>query len=112
MRSDLGLHAADVLRRVDTIRNPTECPGVLRSLRHLNFREPILYMLRAAAERHSGAASQPGSQMKITLANAEAALDEVQRDTEKLHSQELRKVIAEYIETQREALKALRKKLH
>jgi hypothetical protein len=61
---------------------------------------------------YSGAASQPGSQMKITLANAEAALDEVQRDTDKLHSQELRKVIAEYIETQRAALKALRKKLH
>ena len=50
--------------------------------------------------------------MKITLANAEAALDEVQRDADKLHSQELRKAIAEYIETQREALKALRKKLH
>jgi len=50
--------------------------------------------------------------MKITLVNAEAALDEVQRDTDKLRSQELRKVIAEYIETQREALKALRKKLH
>lgn len=50
--------------------------------------------------------------MKITLANAEAALDEVQRDTDKLRSQELRKVIAEYIETQREALRALRKKLH
>jgi hypothetical protein len=50
--------------------------------------------------------------MKITLANAEAALDEVQRDTDKLHSQELRKAIAEYIETQREALKVLRKKLH
>ena len=79
---------------------------------HLNFRAPILYMMRAAAERHSGAASQPGSQMKITLANAEAALDEVQRDADKLHSQELRKAIAEYIETQRQALKALRKKLH
>jgi hypothetical protein len=50
--------------------------------------------------------------MKITLANAEAALDEVQRDTDKLHSQELRRVIADYIETQREALRALRKKLH
>lgn len=50
--------------------------------------------------------------MKVTLANAEAALDEVQRDTDKLHSQELRKAIADYIETQREALKALRKKLH
>ncbi|WP_194391920.1 hypothetical protein [Bradyrhizobium sp. CCBAU 51765] len=50
--------------------------------------------------------------MKITLANAEAALDEVQRDADKLHSRELRKVIAEYIAMQREALKALRKKLH
>jgi hypothetical protein len=50
--------------------------------------------------------------MKITLANAEAALDEVLRDTDKLHSRELRKAIAEYIETQREALKVLRKKLH
>ncbi|WP_162832049.1 hypothetical protein [Bradyrhizobium liaoningense] len=50
--------------------------------------------------------------MKITLANAEAALDEVQRDADKLHSRELRKAIAEYIAMQREALKALRKKLH
>ncbi|MBR0957194.1 hypothetical protein [Bradyrhizobium japonicum] len=50
--------------------------------------------------------------MKITLANAEAALDEVQRDAEKLHSRELRKAIADYIEIQREALRALRKKLH
>lgn len=98
--------------RFGVIRDPTECPGVLRSLRHLNFCGPIFYMLQAAAERHSGAASQPGSQMKITLANAEAALDEVQRDADKLHSQELRKAIAEYIETQREALKALRKRLH
>ncbi|MHC2621932.1 hypothetical protein ACVIW2_003964 [Bradyrhizobium huanghuaihaiense] len=50
--------------------------------------------------------------MKITLANAEAALDEVQRDADKLRSQELRKAIADYIEMQREALKAVRKKLH
>ncbi|MET4724404.1 hypothetical protein ABIF64_003423 [Bradyrhizobium japonicum] len=112
MRSDLGLHAADVLKRIGFIRDPTECPGVLRSLSHLNFCAPNLYMLRNVAERHSGTAPQPGSQMKITLANAEAALDEVQRDTDKLHSQELRKAIADYIETQREALKALRKKLH
>ena len=49
--------------------------------------------------------------MKITLAHAEAALDEV-RDSDKLHSEELRKAIANYIESQREALKALRKKLH
>ena len=112
MRSDLGLYAADILKRVNTIRDPTDRPGVLRSLRHLNFRAPVLYMMRAAAERHSGAASQPGSQMKITLANAEAALDEVQRDADKLLSRELRKAIAEYIDTQREALKAIRKKLH
>ena len=50
--------------------------------------------------------------MKITLAHAEAAPDEVQRDSDKLHSEELRKAIANYIESQREALKALRKKLH
>ena len=50
--------------------------------------------------------------MKITLANAEAVLDEVQRDADKLLSRELRKAIADYIETQREALKAVRKKLH
>jgi hypothetical protein len=50
--------------------------------------------------------------MKITLANADAALEEVQRDADKLDSQELRKVIADYIETQRAALKALRRKLH
>jgi hypothetical protein len=50
--------------------------------------------------------------MKITLANAEAALDEVQRDSDKLRSEELRKAISNYIESQREALKALRKKLH
>jgi hypothetical protein len=81
-------------------------------LSQLNFRRPNRYMLRAVAERHPGAASQPGSQMKITLANAEAALDEVQRDTDKLRSQELRKVIADYIEAQREVLKALRRKLH
>jgi len=47
--------------------------------------------------------------MKTTLANAEPALDEVQRDTDKLHSQELRKTIEQYIEAQKEALKALRR---
>ncbi|MGY4629766.1 hypothetical protein [Bradyrhizobium sp. USDA 4486] len=50
--------------------------------------------------------------MRITPTNAEATLDEVQRDADKLHSQELRKAIADHIETQRQALKALRKKLH
>ena len=50
--------------------------------------------------------------MKITLANAEAALDDVQRDADKLHSRELRKAIANYIETQREAIKAIRRKMN
>lgn len=50
--------------------------------------------------------------MKITLANAEAALDEVQRDADKLHSRELRRAIEKHIEAQREALKALRRKLN
>lgn len=50
--------------------------------------------------------------MKITLANAEAALDDVQRDTDKLHSRELRKAIADYIEMQRQAIKALRRKMN
>jgi len=50
--------------------------------------------------------------MKITLANAEAALDEVQRDTDKLRSRELRKAIGDYIEMQREAIKALRRKMN
>ncbi|MBJ7404497.1 MAG: hypothetical protein JHD07_14865 [Bradyrhizobium sp.] len=50
--------------------------------------------------------------MKITLANAEAALNEVQRDADKLLSHELRKIISEYIELQREQLKALRKMLN
>ena len=50
--------------------------------------------------------------MKTTLANAEAALDEVQRDAHKLHSQELRKAIEECIEAQRAAIKALRRKMN
>jgi hypothetical protein len=50
--------------------------------------------------------------MKITLANAEAALDDVRRDADQLHSRELRKAIAEYIEMQREAIKALRRKMN
>ncbi|MDH2343308.1 hypothetical protein QCM77_07435 [Bradyrhizobium sp. SSUT18] len=50
--------------------------------------------------------------MNITLANAEAALDDVQRDADKLRSRELRKAIAEYIETQRAAIKALRRKMN
>jgi len=50
--------------------------------------------------------------MKTTLANAEAALDEVQRDTDKLRSQGLRKAIAKYIEAQREQIKALRRMMN
>ncbi|MHC4044656.1 hypothetical protein [Bradyrhizobium sp. 23AC] len=50
--------------------------------------------------------------MKITLANAEAALDEVLRDTDKLRSRELRKAIAKYIEVQKEQIKALRRMMN
>ena len=50
--------------------------------------------------------------MKVTLANAEAAPDKLLLDADELHSQELRKAIAEYIELQRKALKALRRKLN
>ncbi|TWB49432.1 hypothetical protein [Bradyrhizobium sacchari] len=50
--------------------------------------------------------------MKTTLANAEAALDEVQRDTDKLRSRELRKAIEKYIEMQREQIKALRRMMN
>ncbi len=53
-----------------------------------------------------------GHAMKTTLANAEAAREEVPRGSDEFHSQELRKAIAEYIELQREALKALRRKLN
>ncbi|WP_275200149.1 hypothetical protein [Bradyrhizobium sp. CSA207] len=47
--------------------------------------------------------------MKTTLANAEAALNEVQRDTDKLSSRELREAIAKYIEMQKEQINALRR---
>ncbi|MBR0687556.1 hypothetical protein JQ594_16615 [Bradyrhizobium manausense] len=50
--------------------------------------------------------------MKITLANAEAALDEVRRDADKLHSRELRKAIEAYIEKQRAQIKALRRMMN
>ena len=52
--------------------------------------------------------------MKIALANAEleAIPDIALCDADKLHSRELRKAIAEYIETQREAVKARRRKLN
>ena len=110
MRSDLGLHAADVLKRVKIIRDPTECPGVLRSLRYLNFRTSVLYMLRAVAEQLSCFVTELA--MKTTLANAEAALDEVQRDAHKLRSQELREVIEKCIEEQRQQIKALRRMMN
>ena len=50
--------------------------------------------------------------MKTTLANAEAALDEVQRDARKLHSPELREAIEKYIEEQRAQIKALRRMMN
>lgn len=50
--------------------------------------------------------------MKTNLANAEAALDEVQRDTSKLHSRELRETIEKYVEKQREQIKALRRMMN
>lgn len=52
--------------------------------------------------------------MKTTPANtgAKAVRDIALRDADELHSRELRKAIAEYIEQQREAVKARRKKLH
>ncbi|WP_271614905.1 hypothetical protein [Bradyrhizobium sp. CCBAU 51627] len=50
--------------------------------------------------------------MKLALAKAEAALDQVQRDADKLHTQELRKAIEKYIEDQKEQVKALRRMLN
>ena len=50
--------------------------------------------------------------MKIALAKAEAALDQVQRDADKLHTQELRKAIEKYLEDQKEQIKALRRMLN
>lgn len=50
--------------------------------------------------------------MKTTLTKAEAALDEVQRDTRKLHSRELREIIEKYIEEQRQQIKALRRMMN
>jgi hypothetical protein len=47
--------------------------------------------------------------MKTTLANAEAALDEVQRDAYKLRSRELREAVEKCIEDQRKQIKALRR---
>ncbi len=110
MRGDLGLHTADVLK----------LPAILRSHRYHTELEPSQFPQPDPlyVPSHSQAASAfrsrfvTGLAMKITLANAEAALDEVQRDSDRLHSEELRKAIANYIEAQREALKALRKKLH
>jgi hypothetical protein len=59
-------------------------------------------MLRAATELA----------MKTTLAHAEAALDEVQRDTKRLHSRELREAIQKYIDEQRAQIKALRRMMN
>ena len=64
-------------------------------------------MLRAIAAQLSGLVTELA--MRTTLANAEAALDEVQRDTRRLHSRELREAIEKYIEEQREQIKALRR---
>ena len=52
--------------------------------------------------------------MKIALANveAEAIPDIALCDADRLHPRELRKALAEYIETQREAVKARRRKLN
>ncbi|WP_193374122.1 MULTISPECIES: hypothetical protein [Bradyrhizobium] len=50
--------------------------------------------------------------MKTALAYAEAALEEVQRDTDKLQSQELRAAIRKYIDAQREQIKALRRMIN
>ncbi|MDN3276468.1 hypothetical protein QWJ07_19565 [Frankia sp. RB7] len=67
-------------------------------------------MLRAIAEQLIGFVTE--LEMRTTLANAEAALDEVQRDTQRLHSRELRKTIEKYIEEQREQIKALRRMMN
>lgn len=45
----------------------------------------------------------------IRLADAEAILDEVERDAAELLSEELRKLVQQYVEEQRVALKVLRK---
>ena len=52
--------------------------------------------------------------MKMTLANAEAeAVPSVPlREADKLYSRELRKAIAEYIQMQKEAVEARRRKLN
>ncbi|MGL9621515.1 hypothetical protein QRQ56_26210 [Bradyrhizobium sp. U531] len=52
--------------------------------------------------------------MKTTIAKTEAKIvpDIALCDADKLHSHELRKAIAEYIELQKEAVKVLRGKLN
>ncbi|MET4803027.1 hypothetical protein ABIA96_005628 [Bradyrhizobium sp. LB11.1] len=67
-------------------------------------------MLRAVAEQLSCFLTELA--MNATLTNAEAALDEVQRDTRKLHSRELRETIEKYIEEQREQIKALHRMMN
>jgi len=79
-------------------------------LSHLNFRTAVFYMLRAVAKQPSCFVTELA--MKTTLANAEAALDEVQRDTRKLHSRELRETIEKYIEEQRAQIKVLRRMMN
>ena len=50
--------------------------------------------------------------MKTDLADAESALNDVQRKTDKLHSRELREAIEKYIAAQREQIKALRRMMN
>ncbi|WP_167772146.1 hypothetical protein [Bradyrhizobium frederickii] len=50
--------------------------------------------------------------MKITLANAEAALHDVLSDADQLHSRELRAALEKYVAALREQIKTLRKMLN
>jgi len=50
--------------------------------------------------------------MKIMLPNAVATLDQLQRDADKLHTQELRKAIEKYLEEQKEQIKTLRRMMN
>jgi hypothetical protein len=50
--------------------------------------------------------------MKITLANAEAALHDVLNEVDQLQSQELRAALEKYIAALREQIKTLRRKLN
>ena len=86
VRGDLGLHAADVLK----------LSAILRSHRYhtefeaSQFPQPDpLYVSSHSQRAPLRSRFVTGLAMKITLANAEAALDEVQRDSDRLHSEEL-----------------------